>query len=179
MVRIAFILALAGLTFLAPLVYAGPQLASDLRVGRNWTLAADLAVKESKCTRWYLLVSTCGVDYVNRREPGRVGGTLNYIVFGSWAGERVTLLQSADDPGRIGSTLGLEHMQQRVISFAVFVALALAFLVGVLRLIMPKARSEDAAVLPTVPSVMTAAQPSAPATGRSFGRRTGSPMAKI
>ena len=157
----------SGVVVLAPLVYAGPQLASDIRVGKNWTLAENLAIKESKCTRWYFLVSTCDIGYVDRRNPGRVGGTLNYLVFGSWAGERAMLLRSVSDPSRIGTTIGLEHMPQRVISFAVLSALVLAFLVGFVRLCVGAARPNEAAAT----NVSVPKSPTSTVT-RSFGRRT-------
>lgn len=140
------ILGVGGLAvaLIAPLVYAGPQLASDLRVGGQWALADDLAIKQFKCTRWYLLVSTCSVDYVRRRERERVGGTLNYLVFGSWSGERARLLRSTSDPKHIGTTLGLEHMQQRLASFGIFVALALASLCAIFRLAVRSLASDEA-----------------------------------
>lgn len=162
------ILITAGLivTLLGPLVYAGPQLASDLSVGQKWTLADDLAIREVKCTRWYFLVSTCHVDYINRRDPERVGGTLNYFVFGSWSGERARLLRSIDNPNQIGTTLGLEHMQQRLLSFGAFVVLALAVLIALLRRFMRTSR--PAADVSRVQDELTAPV----ASVGTFGRRS-------
>jgi hypothetical protein len=154
---------------LAPLVYAGPQLVSDVKVGKDWTIAEDLAIKQSNCTRWYFLVSTCDIAYVNRRDPGRVGGTLSYLVFGSWAGERAMLLRSTTDPSRIGTTLGLEHMRQRLISFTVFAVLVFALLVGLVRLWVGAVQSNET----VAPSVAVSPPPSTSAGARSFGRRSG------
>ena len=162
----------AGLAFVlvGPLVYAGPQLASDLAVGRRWTPADDLAVREFKCTRWYLLVSTCGVDYVHRRDPAQVGGTLNYFVFGSWSGERMRLLRSLDDPERVGTTLGLEHMLRRLVSFGVFLVLGLAVLIGLWRRVAGSPR------LATGAASTTEVEATAAPTGiRAFGQRKSAP----
>lgn len=167
MVRgLLFVVALA-FVLVGPLIYAGPQLLSDVQVGGRWVLVDDLAIKDSKCTRWYFLVSTCHIEYVNRRDPSRVGGTLNYLVFGSWSGERARLLRATSDPNRIGTTLGLEHMQQRVVSFGVFFALLLAFLASLIRIGLSAARTSA----PDVGGVKAELIGTAP-VGRTLGRRT-------
>ena len=166
MVRgLLFVVAMA-LTLIGPLVYAGPQLASDLVVNNQWKLADDLAIRESKCTRWYFLVSTCHIEYVDRRDRSRLGGTLNYLVIGSWSGERARLLRSSNDPNRVGTTLGIEHMQQRVISFGVFAALALAFVGVMLRLVFSDMRSTEPAS-----HRIDEARLATPAVTKAFGKR--------
>lgn len=155
-----------ALALIGPLVYAGPQLASDLAVGERWTPADDLTVRESKCTRWYFLVSTCHIEYASRRDPTRVGGTLNYLVLGSWAGERVSLLRSTRDPGAVGTTLGLQHMRQRLISFGVFVALALAVLAGFFRRVLLALRSDEPS-----PARVSRELPAEPEGVKTFGLR--------
>ena len=162
----------AGLVFVlvGPRVYAGPQLASDLAAGGRWTPADDLAVREFKCTRWYFLVSTCGVDYLHRRDPARVGGTLNYLVFGSWSGERTRLLRSLDNPERVGTTLGLEHMARRLVSFGVFLLLGLAVLIGLWRRVVGLPR-----LAIDVPSTTQDAAPAVPTGMRAFGQRKSAP----
>ena len=166
MVRGFLFLAAVAFTLIGPLVYAGPQLASDLQVGGRWVLVDDLAIKESKCTRWYYLVSTCHIEYVARGDASRVGGTLNYLVFGSWSGERARLLRSTTDPNRIGTTLGLEHMQQRVISFSVFVLMLAMFLLTMIRFGLTASRTSK----PSVADLKV--EESVPTAGvRSFGRR--------
>ena len=166
MFRAIFLVLAVAFTLVGPLVYAGPQLTTDLAVGKQWTIAEDLKIKEFKCTRWYFLVSTCDVDYVNRQDPGRVGGTLSYFVFGSWAGEHTLLLRSMKDPRQVGTTIGLDHLQQRLVSFGVFLVLALAFLVAVIRFVVLALRSDE----PIAPSV-SFAQPVPPVGTRSFGQR--------
>ena len=166
MVRGLLFVAAVALTLIGPLVYSGPQLASDLAVGEHWKMADDLAIKESKCTSWYFLVSTCHIEYVYRRDRSRIGGTLNYLVIGSWSGERARLLRSSNDPSRVGTTLGIEHMQQRVISFGVFAALALAFVLGILRLAYSALRSDE----PAAPSV-TVERLAMPTGTQHFGKR--------
>jgi hypothetical protein len=166
MVRGFLFLAAVAFTLVGPLVYAGPQLASDLQVGGRWVLDDDLAIKESKCTRWYYLVSTCHIEYVARRDPSRVGGTLNYLVFGSWSGERARLLRATTDRNRIGTTLGLEHMQQRVISFSVFLLLLAAFLLTMIRFGLSASRTSQ----PLEPDPKLE-EPALAAGVRPFGRR--------
>ncbi len=132
------LLGIFGLTMLlcGPLFYAGPQLVSDLVVGDKWALTGDLAIKEFKCTRWYFLVSNCNVSYINLHDPGRAGGSLKYLVLGSWSGERTSLLRSVEDQGRVGTTVGLEHMRQRVVSFGVFAMVPVAFMLMMIRAIL-------------------------------------------
>ncbi len=67
---------------------------------------------------------------------------MNYLVFGSWVGERVILMRSSTGPSRVSTTLGIEHMQPRVISFGVSVLLALGFLFGIARFVMAALRSD-------------------------------------
>lgn len=166
MVRTLLFLAALTFTLVGPLVYAGPQLASDLQVGGRWILVDDLAIKESKCTRWYYLVSTCHIEYVARRDPSRIGGTLNYLVFGSWSGERARLLRATTDPSQIGTTLGLEHMQQRIISFGAFVLMLAAFLLTIIRSGFSISRTSKP------PAADLKVEEPALATGvRAFGRR--------
>ncbi|WP_289015708.1 hypothetical protein [uncultured Methylobacterium sp.] len=167
MIRSLLFFAALAFALAGPLVYAGPQLVSDVQVGDRWVLVDDLAIKESKCTRWYFLVSTCHIEYVNRRDPSRVGGTLNYLVFGSWSGERARLLRATSDPNRIGTTLGLEHMQQRVVSFGVFFVLLLAFLALIIRLGFSAARTSA----PDAGGIRAEQFGTAPG-GRTFDRRT-------
>lgn len=166
MLRAIFVVIGIALALVGPLFYAGPQLASDLMVGQKWSLALDLSIKESKCTRWYYLVSTCHIEYVNRQDPARVGGSLNYFVFGSWSGERALLLRSTENPGRIGTTLGIEHMRQRLATFGIFVVFALGTLAAMLTRLLRNA-GEPAAFVPQRTS-------SAPAAaGGTFGRPAG------
>lgn len=174
MFRALFIIASMAFVSIGPLVYAGPQLLSDLANGQQWALADDLAIKESKCTRWYFLVSTCDVEYVSRRDSGQVGGSLNYLVLGSWAGERIRLLRSTTNPSRIGTTIGLEHMQQRLISFGVFVVLALAILAGVVKLILTSLRSDEpspSVAAEDIEQPVRSAQSLRRAPAQTFGRR--------
>ncbi|WP_331326646.1 hypothetical protein [Methylobacterium fujisawaense] len=168
MVRKLLFVAALAFTLVGPLVYAGPQLASDLQVSGRWVLVDDLAIKESKCTRWYYLVSTCHIEYVDRRNPSRVGGTLNYLVFGSWSGERARLLRATTDPSRIGTTLGLEHMQQRIITFSAFVLTLVAFLLTIIRSGISTSRTSRP------PAVDLKVEAPALASGiQSFGKRQG------
>lgn len=169
MLRTLFMVFIATVTVPAPIIYAGPQLLSDLKVGDQWALAPDLSIKESKCTSYYFVVSTCYLDYVDRRDPARVGGTLNYFVLGSWAGERALLLRSSRDPNRIGSTIGLEHMRQRLVSFGVAILIALGFLSVMIKAFVLLAR-EDEPTTPDRRSEPTATADQAPA-GRTFGQR--------
>jgi hypothetical protein len=133
MVKKLLLIAISALTFALPLLYAGPQLATDLKVGGRWTLVNDLSIDTFKCTRWYLVVTTCDIKYVNRVEPDRAGGNINYLVLGSWSGERARLLRAATDSEQIGTTIGQEHMQQRLISFGIFVLIFLAFMIAIVR----------------------------------------------
>jgi len=146
MFRGVFILFAIAFTVIGPLVYAGPQLASDLGNGAKWVLVDDLAIKESRCTRWYYVVSTCHIEYINRRNPAQMGGTLNYLVFGSWSGERARLLRSPTNPNVIGTTLGVEHLQQRVITISIFALLSLAFLLFLLRSLLAGGKPREPAV---------------------------------
>ena len=113
-----------------PLFYAGPQLYRDIRTA-GWTVAATLATKASNCTRWSGVVTTCSIDYVDRLEPEQVQPQLHYFVFGSWAGERGTLMKAANDPTHVTITLGIEHLADRTFTFAVWSAM----IVGVIGLL--------------------------------------------
>ena len=108
--------------------FAGPQLYADMRHG-NWELAPDLRIRSTNCTRWSLIVSTCSVDFASMREPERAQSRLQYFVFFSWAGQRATLVRSKQDPSVVTTSLGIEHMRDRQMTFAVYAALGL-FLMG-------------------------------------------------
>ena len=167
MLRAIFVVIGMALALVGPLVYAGPQLASDLMVGQKWSLALDLSIKESKCTRWYYLVSTCHIEYVNRQDPAQVGGSLNYFVFGSWSGERALLLRSTENPVRIGTTLGIEHMRQRIVTFGIFAILALGTVAAMLMRLLRHAGE------PVAIAMQRMSSPPA-LKGGHFGRRPGS-----
>lgn len=167
MVRAFLLVAAVAFTLIGPLVYAGPQLASDLAVGEHWTVADDLVIKEFRCTRWYLVVSTCHIEYANRFAPERAGDTLNYLVLGSWAGERARLLRSTTDSKRVGTTLGLEHIRQRIVSFGIFALLSATFLAFLVRFALTSKRSVSSRS-----EAVELAQPAPPKGDRTFGRRT-------
>jgi cytochrome c biogenesis factor len=111
----------------APLVYAGPQLYRDMRTA-SWTAAATFAATSSSCRSWAHIVWTCTITYIDRFEPERAQPPLHYFTFGSWAGERGTLLKSTVDPTHITMTLGIEHMEDRKLTFAVWTAAAIGII---------------------------------------------------
>lgn len=121
--RMLIVAMIVGGAAAAPLAYAGPQLYKDMRTA-SWTAAATFATTSSSCRHWAKIVWTCTITYIDRFEPERVQRPLHYFTFGSWAGERGTLLKSATDPSHITITLGIEHMADRQLTFAVWTALA-------------------------------------------------------
>jgi len=108
--------------------YAGPQLYADMR-GGGWEPARDLQLRSANCTRWSLIVSTCSVDFASTREPDRAQPRLQYLTFFSWSGQRARLVRSKRDPLLVTTSLGVEHMVDRQVTFAAYAALAL-FILG-------------------------------------------------
>jgi hypothetical protein len=76
-------------------------------------------VLSAKCTRWNFIVSDCSVEYGDRL-PARVPATkfeaihtLNFLMFGSFAGEPVTLMGSTTHPDVVTSAIGINHLANR------------------------------------------------------------------
>src|ERR1700687_988624 len=86
-------------------IHYAADLARDIGIsGDTLSPHPDGRVLSAKCTRWNLIVSDCSVEY-DERVPARVPvtkleaiHTLNFLMFGSAAGEQVVLMRPAAHP---------------------------------------------------------------------------------
>ena len=114
-----------GAAAAVPLFFAGSQLYRDTWAGTRWVAAPTLLSVASNCTRWAHLVSTCSIQYVDRDHPEDAQPRLQYFFFGSWAEQQGTFVRSEADPRHVTVTLGIEHMADRQLTFAIWSMLVL------------------------------------------------------
>jgi hypothetical protein len=86
-------------------------------------------VLNAKCTRYNFVVSACSVDYDDRLSgtmPAtkfEATTTLNYLMGGSVAGERVALMHSTAHSAVVTSAVGMDHLANRIFTMLVFLVI--------------------------------------------------------
>ncbi len=120
-------------------LHYGGTLMRDLAMRRE-TMAPHLSARilSAKCTRYYFLVSACSIEYDDRfvmpatSKKFKSRPVLNYLVFGSVAGERVRLLHPVSQPNVVTTSAGMAHLGNRAFTFFALVTLCLLIPVGIL-----------------------------------------------
>jgi len=119
---------------------------TDLRVARSPMVPSEASVLSADCTRYNYLVSACTIAYADPRsaQPGQ-RKKLEYLMFGSVAGERYYLLQPQSDPAIVTSNTGLDHLGNRVATLIGMLGTVALLMFGALARLRPKMlESEDA-----------------------------------
>ena len=126
----------AAAVFMA-VTYAG-DLISDLRFARTAMAPSEAHVVSADCTRYNYLVSACTIAYVDPRsaQPDQ-RKKLQYLMFGSVAGERYWLLQPQSNPGVVTSNTGLDHLGNRVATLTGLLGTITLILFGALLRLRP------------------------------------------
>jgi hypothetical protein len=152
-IRVFFfsLLFFGGLSALMVLHYGG-SLMNDFAVRGDRMLPHPTArVISAKCTRYYFAVSACSIEYDDRfvvptaSKKFKPRHELNYLMFGSAAGERVALLQPASRPDIVTTSAGLAHLGNRMVTLFVSAGLCL---VAMLALISKAMTRRNKAVAP-------------------------------
>ena len=93
------------------------------------------------------VASTCAINFTDPGNPNRIQRELNYFVFGSWGGERVSLIRSTDNPAHFSVSIAEEHLLNRQLSLAAWELLMMSLfvvcLLGSLRAFRDQHRIED------------------------------------
>jgi len=109
-------------------LHYGVDLARDISISGD-TLSPNQngRVLSAKCTRWNFIVSDCSVEY-DELQPARAPvtkfeaiHTLNFLMFGSAAGEQVTLMRSSTHPDVVTSAIGMNHLANRSVTLLLLV----------------------------------------------------------
>lgn len=135
-----FLLALA----MTPVSIWGPQLYRDRLADHRWSIAPNFEVQSARCRRYFFLVSSCVIKFINSREPDRIQRELDYFVFGSWGKESFTMLQATDDPSHISISIAEEHLLNRLITMAVWLLVTLGLFVRSSLKVIKRFRAEQA-----------------------------------
>lgn len=133
--------------FVALLTWMAPPLLNDARIRRNPAIAEDGELVNGKC-QTKLAMTFCDATL---SAPGPDGSTVRADVsyffldihFGDYDTE---VVQSADDPHLLTTSLGLEHFWNRVLCFAAAMGLLLVGIVGMVRGTFRQNRDEREAV---------------------------------
>lgn len=132
---IAAILILGGL-LAGMVVWMGPSLLNDARIRQNPAIAEDGVVSnDAKCRNNLAVVTICDARLTATGPDGNALTTrVSYLFVDLHFDDYdVAVVQSADDPRLITTTLGLEYFWNRVICFA---AAALLFAAGIIAMIL-------------------------------------------
>lgn len=112
--------------------YYGGALMNDFAVRGDQMLPHPTArVVSAKCKRYEFLISACSIEYDDRfvvptrSKTIEAVHTLNYLMFGSAAGERATLLRPASRPDIVTTPTGLAHLNNRAVTLVTLVGLSL------------------------------------------------------
>lgn len=120
------LLMFAGI-LVAMMVYTGPALLTDWQVHASAQPAEHGHVVKGSCST-RLVFAICDVTVENRDPSGTVTRDMNYIFtdihFGSY---RAGVMLDPARPGLITTDLGLDHLWNRTITFAVATAVLLTF----------------------------------------------------
>lgn len=109
--------------------WLGPRLVNDFSArADHFAPITDMRIAEAKCRSKLFVISFCDI-----KTEGPAQGEkhqLSYLILGSLGGERVSLLRSQEHPQLLTSNIGVDYFWNRVLSFAVFVGLLGALVVG-------------------------------------------------
>jgi|SRR5215470_15460418 len=130
--------------FLA-VTYVG-DLISDLRVAGSPMVPSEARVLSADCTRYNFLVSACTIAYADPRsaQPDQ-RKKLEYLMFGSVAGERYYLLQPQSDPSIVTSNTGLDHVGNRVATLIGLLGSTVLIMFGALWRLLPRMSESEGA----------------------------------
>src|SRR5262245_14584529 len=130
--------------FLA-VTYVG-DLFSDLRVAGSPMVPSEARVLSADCTRYNFIVSACTIAYADPRtaQPDQ-RRKLEYLMFGSVAGERYYLLQPQSNPALVTSNTGLDHVGNRVTTLIGLLGTMVLLMFGALLRLRPKMPESEGA----------------------------------
>jgi hypothetical protein len=123
--------------------YSG-DLVNDIRVAGTPMQPSDARVMGADCDRWNYLVSACTITYADPKAAGQ-RKRLDYLLFGSVAGERIALLQPQSHPGIVTSSIGIAHIGNRVATLIGLLGTIALIVLGVLWRIWPKPAAGEGA----------------------------------
>lgn len=138
---ILFALLLGGSAVFLTLHYGG-TLINDVAVRSAQMVPHPSArVIAAKCKRYFLLISACRVEYTDRAIPSTPSQPeprhkLNYLIFGSAAGEGVALLQPLGRSDIVTTSVGMAHLRNRLVALPMLVGLDLVALFTLLSKIL-------------------------------------------
>jgi hypothetical protein len=138
--KVVFLLICFVLVTSFPVFTSGPQLISDLETGDNWIPAFDLKITKAQCTRFYMIISTCEVQYKDDRQDAKFDSTLRYIAFSSWGGEKTIIVRSGVHPTVVSILQGVRDIRSRIYATLFMMALSVFGLFFLLLGIFGKAR---------------------------------------
>jgi hypothetical protein len=142
------LLPVLGGTFL--IVNFAGDLVRDIGIRGQPMVPADAQVLSADCTRVNLIVSWCTIGYVDHttviEQLTKPKNTtkLQFLVFGSVAGQRISLQQPSSHPDVVTSDVGMQYLGNRIATLIVLLgALALIPFAVVKRLRHGVQPSED------------------------------------
>ena len=118
--------------------WLGPDLVRDWRVGRDAAQATNVRIESPRCGSRLVVLNLCDVTLIDERGAGGAKRTAWYAFIGTRAAEGLTAVQplrSATDPALVSTTFGLERRTERSFTLALAVALLLACIAAVARMV--------------------------------------------
>jgi hypothetical protein len=88
------------------------DLVKDIRIAGTPMVLSEASVTKASCDRYNYLVSACSIAFADPKAAGQAQ-QLDYLMFGSFAGERIVLLQPHSYPGIVTSNVGIDHIGNR------------------------------------------------------------------
>lgn len=116
-----------GLALLLP-YWFGPTLLRDV-LARNDEMqnAAELQVTRASCRTFFFMVTTCRVLVQDRGGDVR---TFDYAISGPVHRATITPRQSRATPLHLTTSLGLDYLGNRVVTFLVWMGILIALFIG-------------------------------------------------
>lgn len=127
--------------------WMGPSLLNDARIRQNPAVAEAGTVTDGEC-KTKLAITFCDATLAAPAADGAtVSAKVSYLFVDLHFGDYDTdVVQSAEDPRLLTTSLGLDYFWNRVASFAAAVVLLLAGIVGLVRTGFRQQRTEREAV---------------------------------
>jgi hypothetical protein len=114
----AGVVVLLAVALAALLWWLAPALATDLRIGRDATAAADVEIVEANCRTRLFVLKVCNVALRDTGTPASPVRTLWYLYFGSGGQEPVVALRSPSLPQAVTTDLGLAKRWNRLLALS-------------------------------------------------------------
>jgi hypothetical protein len=132
-----FFLLFFGAMGAALTLHYGGDLMRDLAIrGQAMEVHPTARVLSADCTRYYLLMSACKIDYDNRaagqpRANIQEIQSTRFLVFGSMTGERVMMLHPRSRPDIVTTSSNIENVGNRVLALGVLLGALLLASIGI------------------------------------------------